>query len=177
MCKNFLSIPAQISILLYIYLPKFYFIMKQKLLFLFLFPVSYCYSQSAIQTLNSGSVIGTAASVSIGEIFVVPQNQNQTSSGIIGILTMLNNNNLEVDHFDLTEKITVYPNPTVAKIFFDTKEAISNESVSVYNNAGQVVLSKNIDSDHSLDLTSLSSGTYLIQFANQKFKTFKIIKR
>ncbi|MNX79774.1 hypothetical protein D3C86_1114160 [compost metagenome] len=77
---------------------------------------------------------------------------------------------------DLTEKITVYPNPTIAKIFFDTSEAISNESVSIYNNTGQLVLTKKIDIDHSLDLTTLSSGIYLIQFTNKTFKTFKIIK-
>ncbi|MCY1499165.1 hypothetical protein D3C87_58730 [compost metagenome] len=157
-------------------MPKFYKIMKQKLLFILLLPASYCYSQSVIQTLNSGSIIGSASTISIGEIVVVPQNQNQSSSGIIGILTEINNHNLEVPQLDLTEKITVYPNPTIAKIFFDTSEAISNESVSIYNNTGQLVLTKKIDIDHSLDLTTLSSGIYLIQFTNKTFKTFKIIK-
>jgi hypothetical protein len=150
--------------------------MKQKLLFILLLPASYCYSQSAIQTLNSGSIIGSASSISIGEIVVIPQNQNQSGSGIIGILTEINNHNLEVPQFDLTEKITVYPNPTISKIFFDTSETISNESVSIYNNAGQLILTKKIDPDHSLDLTTLSSGIYLIQFTNKTFKTFKIIK-
>lgn len=150
--------------------------MKQKLLFILLLPASYCYSQSAIQTLNSGSIIGSASSISIGEIVVIPQNQNQSGSGIIGILTEINNHNLEVPQFDLTEKITVYPNPTISKIFFDTSETISNESVSIYNNAGQLILTKKIDPDHSLNLTTLSSGIYLIQFTNKTFKTFKIIK-
>lgn len=150
--------------------------MKQSLLFTFLFITSIGSAQSLIQTVNSGSIIGTASSVSIGEIVVVPQNQIQSNSGIIGILVQINQQNLEVTHFELSDKIVVYPNPTVSKIFFKTNENLADEKVSIYNNVGQRVLQKQITSENALDLTELSSGIYLIQFSNKNLNTFKIIK-
>lgn len=133
-------------------------------------------AQSLVQSVNSGSIIASNTMVSIGEIVVVPQNQNLPSSGIIGILSEISKQTLEVAQFDLSDKITVYPNPTVAQLFFDSKETLKNEKVQVYNNAGQLVFEKAISGDNSIDLTTLSSGIYLIQLSNKTSKTFKIIK-
>lgn len=147
--------------------------MKHLLLFSFLVTGLTASSQSVIQTVNSGSIISPSSSVSIGEIVVVPQNQTQSSSGIIGILTQTQ---LEVPELELSEKITVFPNPTTATVYFQTSTDLTDEKISVYNLSGQLVSEKKITADNALDLTELSTGVYLIQFTNKKINSFKIIK-
>lgn len=149
--------------------------MKQKLVITALLAFSLSNAQSVIQTVNSGSVIASKSSISVGEIIVVPVNQVQSSSGIIGILATAQET-LEVPQFEIAKNIIVYPNPTVSKVFFDTKENLLDETVSVFSNSGQKVLDAKLTSENSLDLTALSSGIYVIQFSNKKFKSFKIIK-
>jgi Secretion system C-terminal sorting domain len=133
------------------------------------------YSQSTIQTINSGSLITANSSVSIGEIVINPVNQNQSSSGLIGILSQLNQQ-LEVPQFELSETIVVYPNPTEASILFKSTNSLASQKVTVYTTNGQLVAEKTIQSDNSVDLSNLSSGIYLIQLTSDKAKSFKIIK-
>ena len=125
-----------------------------------------------IQTVNSGSLIASRSSVSIGEIVIVPQNQSQSSSGIIGILLQT----LEVPQLELSNIITVFPNPTTATVYFQTVTNLSDEKVSVFNLSGQLISEKKITADNALDLSELSTGVYLIQFANNNIHSFKIIK-
>lgn len=147
--------------------------MKRLLLFSFLIAGYTACSQSVIQSVNSGSVISPSSSVSVGEIVVVPQNQNQSSSGLIGILTQTQ---LEVQHLELSEKITVFPNPTTSTIYFQTETILSDEKVSIFNLSGQLISQKQITADNALDLSDLSTGIYLIQFTNKNINSFKIIK-
>ena len=150
--------------------------MKQLLLFSFLIVTISASSQSVIQSVNSGSIIGASGSVSIGEIVVVPVNQSQSSSGIIGIFAQVTNP-LEVTQLELSEKITVYPNPTMASIYFQTDTNLVDEKISIFNLSGQLISQKQITGDNALDLSDLSSGVYLIQFTNKNINSFKIIKR
>ena len=150
--------------------------MKQLLLFSFLIVTISVSSQSVIQSVNSGSIIGASGSVSIGEIVVVPVNQSQSSSGIIGIFAQVTNP-LEVTQLELSEKITVYPNPTMASIYFQTDTNLVDEKISIFNLSGQLISQKQITGDNALDLSELSSGVYLIQFTNKNINSFKIIKR
>ena len=148
--------------------------MKQILLLSFLIVTLSASSQSVIQSVNSGSIIGVSSSVSVGEIVVVPVNQSQSSSGIIGILTQTQ---LEVPQLELSEKIKVFPNPTMASIYFQTETSLLGENVSVFNLSGQLVSEKKITENNALDLSELSAGVYLIQFSNKNINSFKIIKR
>ena len=149
--------------------------MKQLLLFTFLITTISASSQSVIQSVNSGSIISSSSSVSVGEIVVVPQNQTQSSSGIIGIFAQVTQT-LEVPQLELSEKITVFPNPTMAMIFFQTDTNLTDEKISIFNLSGQLISEKRVASDNSLDLTELSTGVYLIQFTNKNIHSFKIIK-
>lgn len=146
--------------------------MKQLLLFSFLIITISASSQSVVQSVNSGSLITSSSSVSIGEIVVVPVNPNQSSSGIIGILVQT----LEVPQLELNEKITVYPNPTTSTVFFQTDTNLADENISVFNLSGQLISEKKITADNALDLSELSTGIYLIQFTNKNINSFKIIK-
>ena len=148
--------------------------MKQLLFFSFLIVCFSVNSQTLIQSVNSGSIISSTSSVSIGEIVVVPQNQSQSSSGIIGILTQAT---LEVPQLELSQNITVYPNPTTSAIFFKTDTNLSDEKVSIFTISGQLVAEKQITADNTLDLSALASGVYVIKFTNKKINSFKIIKR
>ncbi|WP_284653647.1 T9SS type A sorting domain-containing protein [Flavobacterium terrisoli] len=150
--------------------------MKQ-LLLLTLLMISFSgNSQSVIQSINSGSIISNSSSVSIGEIVVVPQNQNQSSTGIIGLLAQTQQT-LEVPQLELGGKITVFPNPTTATVYFKTETNLLNEKVSIYNLSGQLVSKKQITANNALDLSELQAGVYLIRFNNKKINSFKIIKR
>lgn len=149
--------------------------MKQLLLFTFLITAISASSQSVIQSVNSGSIISASSSVSIGEIVVVPQNQTQSSSGIIGIFAQVTQP-LEVPQLELSEKITVFPNPTMSSIYFQTATNLADEKISVFNLSGQLISEKHVATDNSLDLSELSAGVYLIQFTNKNIHSFKIIK-
>ncbi|MFM2213753.1 MAG: hypothetical protein RL427_1016 [Bacteroidota bacterium] len=149
--------------------------MKRILLIPFLTLSLSATSQSVIQSVNSGSIIASSSSVSVGEIVVVPENQVQSSTGIIGILAQTQQP-LEVPQLELSEKITVFPNPTTATVYFQTDLRLLEEKVSIFNIAGQLISDIQITADNSLDLSSLSTGTYLIQFHNKNIHSFKIIK-
>ena len=149
--------------------------MKQLLLLSFLIVTFSASSQSVIQSVNSGSIISSSSSVSIGEIVVVPVNPSQSSSGIIGILAQVNQT-LEVPQLELSETITVFPNPTTATVFFKTNTNLLDEKVSIFNLSGQLISQKQITADNALDLSELSTGVYLIRFTNKNINSFKIIK-
>ncbi len=150
--------------------------MRKNLLITLLFCGALCNAQSVIQSINSGSIISANSTVGVGEIVVIPENQNQSATGLIGVLAQVNQQFLEVPSLELSDKITVYPNPTVAKIFFESKQSLANENVSVFNDAGQLVIQKKISSDNAVDLSDLAQGIYLIRISNYNTKTFKIIK-
>ncbi len=149
--------------------------MKKIILITLFFNSFLNYAQSTIQSVNSGSLITTSSSVSIGEIVVNPVNQYQSSSGLIGILSQVNQQ-LEVPQFELSENVVVYPNPTESSILFKSKENLNNEKVTIYNTNGQLITEKTILSDNSVDLSNLSTGIYLIQLSSKPKNSFKIIK-
>lgn len=151
--------------------------MKHFLLLLLLMISLSANCQSVIQSVNSGSIIATSSAISIGEIIVIPENANQSSSGIIGILAQVNQQNLEVPELALNNKIVVYPNPTMSSITFQTENNLENEKISIVNLSGQVVSKKQISSSNSIDLSELQTGVYLIQFENKTINSFKIIKK
>ncbi len=149
--------------------------MKKTILFASLLVTGFCSAQSVVQSVNSGSIIASSSSVSVGEIVVVPVNPNQTGSGTVGILSQYNQT-LEVAEFALAENIVAYPNPTTAGIFFKSNILLANEKVSVFNTNGQLVAEKTINAENSVDLSGLAGGLYIIQLSNDKTKSFKIIK-
>ena len=72
---------------------------------------------------------------------------------------------LATDNFAQNSHLLIYPNPTKGIINIETKEALY---VSVYNMLGRKVLESKIDETSNLvNLTNLSSGTYLINTRNE----------
>jgi len=130
-------------------------------------------AQALVQAVNSGAISTAASSVSVGEIFVTPA--NQPSSGLIGILAQAQQQ-LEVPELALTPKLTVYPNPTTAAVYFSGDGNLSGQTVSIFDQNGRKVAQPVIGTEQSVDLEMLSSGTYLITIGNNKNHSFKIIK-
>ncbi len=150
--------------------------MKKIILITLLFNACLNYAQSSIQTVNSGSIITASSSVSIGEIVINPVAQNQSSSGLIGILVQVNEQSLEVAEFEISETMIVYPNPTHSSISFKSTTDLTNEKVGVYGVNGQLLKEAKINSNNTIDLSELASGIYVIQFVSNPTQSFKIIK-
>jgi hypothetical protein len=103
------------------------------------------------------------------------------SSEIIGTLTItLENVVLGNNDHQLSENITIYPNPTSNFITISTKEN-SISSINIYNILGKEILKVNtiISNQLEVNLTDLSSGIYLIKVtdSNGKSTLKKVVKR
>ncbi len=73
------------------------------------------------------------------------------------------------------QEVTFYPNPAINIVNFSLNETI--ESVTLYNILGQEVVTKQVNSNEfSLDISNLSSGTYLAKLNNNKSQTVKLVK-
>jgi hypothetical protein len=72
------------------------------------------------------------------------------------------NNNISLGNeiFDLEKAISLYPNPVSDSVHIQLPDTIYLESVTIFNNLGQVVLE---DSKIDFSLSSISSGVYEIQ--------------
>ena len=145
---------------------------------LFLFAIlSFFYNSNAQSSFNSGGMIAHNATISVGEIIVMPSSSNQSPSGLISMVVEMEGTLLEVSDFKINDTISVYPNPTTAKINFVTSESLENQKINVYNNLGQFVIEKTIDNSKSIDLSNLSEGIYVLTLNNNSGKSFKIIKK
>ena len=117
---------------------------------------------------NLGSVArGDGALRIIGNNALVARNLLVTTKGwtLTGETYSPNNCTLSSDSFKNEKSVNVYPNPTKGIINIETKEALL---VSVYDLLGRKVLESKIDETSNLvNLTNLSSGTYLINTRNE----------
>lgn len=75
--------------------------------------------------------------------------------------------------------IKIYPNPTSSKVFFDNSKEYFKE-VGIYNYLGQEVKRssfKTYETNQEIDLSSLSSGVYVLKFIKENnISSLKIIK-
>lgn len=75
--------------------------------------------------------------------------------------------------------IIIYPNPTSSKVFFDNSKEYFKE-VNIYNYLGQEVKRssfKTYETNQEIDLSSLSSGVYVLKFIKENnISSLKIIK-
>ncbi len=73
-------------------------------------------------------------------------------------------------------KVNVFPNPTTGRLQVFAKAPI--ETLAVYNMLGEVLLSKDIDSDQAqLDVSALAPGCYLLSCTNDRHaRTIRFVK-
>ena len=83
--------------------------------------------------------------------------------------------NLSVTEIEINQGITFYPNPVKDIVNFSSENAIEN--IIIYNILGQEVLSKKVNSNElSIDISNLSTGTYVAKLNNNKSQTVKLVK-
>lgn len=77
-------------------------------------------------------------------------------------------------------KIKVFPNPTVDFLYIDLDGNLSNDNgyqIEIYNSRGELKLERELMTSGKIDLTSLSSGTYILRISSEDVQgTVKIIK-
>ncbi|PIF46361.1 putative secreted protein (Por secretion system target) [Chryseobacterium sp. 52] len=149
--------------------------MRKKITFLLLGLPVFGFAQSVIGNINSGAISDTNFTHSVGEIYVIPADPDQASSGTMGmlyqsVLQVLGVKELEKD------QIKIYPNPTTDFVHITLNSKSKIDEAEVYDTAGRLVLKTRLDSG-KLDLRSLNSGIYMISFKNPDLKPIKIIKK
>lgn len=76
-----------------------------------------------------------------------------------------NNESLGTNSFSLNESVvTVYPNPTKSIINVTISDSSENEIIKIFNQLGQLVYTKEASYENSIDLSSLSRGTYILNY-------------
>lgn len=133
------------------------------------------FAQSVIGNINSGAISADSFTHSVGEIYVIPSDPDQSSSGTMGMLyqtvfRVLGVSELEKDH------VKIYPNPTTDFVHVTLISKSKIEDIEVYDTAGRLVLKTKPESD-KIDLRSLPAGVYMISFKNSDIKPIKIIKK
>ncbi len=84
-----------------------------------------------------------------------------------------------VSDLSYQNQFSIYPNPAESYVYVELKNATSNASVSIYNQNGQLVYTKNLkDSAEKLSLEDLANGMYIIQVTDSKlnYKQKLIVK-
>lgn len=74
------------------------------------------------------------------------------------------------ENFNKKDDFKIYPNPTKNSLNIQSKEDLKIQNVSVFNTLGQLVLKIN-NSSTSIDVSSLTSGTYFIEVVSDKGTT------
>ncbi|MDR2236109.1 MAG: T9SS type A sorting domain-containing protein [Chryseobacterium sp.] len=149
--------------------------MRKKIMFLLFGVPVFGFAQSAIGNINSGAVSEAGFSHSVGEIYVIPDDPDQSSSGTMGMLYQTVLHVLGVSEIE-KESVKVYPNPTADFVHITLSSNSRIENAEVYDTAGRLVLKAKLDGG-KLDLRSLHPGMYMISFKNPDIQPIKIIKK
>lgn len=133
------------------------------------------YAQSAIGNINSGALSDDNLAYSVGEIYVVADNPDQTGSGTMGLFQSTTIQILGITEV-VKDEIKIYPNPTTDFVYVKLESKTKIDYAEVYDISGKLVLKRKIDSD-KIDLRQLKEGNYLLKFNNPELKAIKIIKK
>lgn len=145
--------------------------MRQTFIVFFSIAAGGAYAQSAI---SSGSVSGSTLIHSVGELYVMPVNANQVSSGTIGAVSRIEFLTLGIDEVVANTTIKIYPNPTANSVFFESTEPVS--IIEIFDMNGRLIATRKVENNKT-DLSLLQSGTYIIKTNNKQNQSFKIIKK
>lgn len=132
-------------------------------------------AQSVIGSINSGAVSTDGFSHSVGEIYVIPTDPDQASSGTMGMLYQSVLQILGVSELE-KNNVKIYPNPTADFIYVKLSSKSKIEGAEIYDLSGKLIFRTKLDSEQ-LDLRLLPQGVYMIVFKNSDLKPVKIIKK
>ncbi len=150
--------------------------MKKTAFLLFIFYSCCIHAQSVIGSINSGALSNNTGQFSVGEIFVVPVNTNEANSGTLGILYQLQFVATGINNHLYSDDARFYPNPVNNILYFESKSNAMISELYVYDVNGKMVKTMKLSSN-TIDMTSLSAGTYIIKTNSSSIEPFKIIKQ
>jgi len=81
-------------------------------------------------------------------------------------------NTLSTEHFDLIDKIILYPNPS--SDFIQISSLIETKKYQIYNSLGTLISSDIISANENINIINLTNGLYFLKLENGS--TFKFIK-
>ncbi|MBK8368584.1 MAG: T9SS type A sorting domain-containing protein [Bacteroidetes bacterium] len=89
----------------------------------------------------------------------------------------LNMNTVGIHEKQLTNTLSIYPNPANEVIHVNTSTSLTNESYNIVNTLGQTILNGKLENEHStIDVQTLESGIYFLQIGGKQTQSTKIIK-
>jgi uncharacterized repeat protein (TIGR01451 family) len=131
---------------------------------------------STNQAMSSGYIayrIKPVSTISVGNTI------NNTAAIYFDVNAPIITNNAQVTLFDVTgtdEKVTqligVAPNPAQQVIYIMGKN-YQNQTASIYDAVGKLVLRKLVQGNQGLDINTLSKGIYFVELAGQRAKFVK----
>lgn len=148
--------------------------MKYIILSILLLKSIYAFGQNT-SSVNSGAIQNNNIMHSVGEVFVISNNENNISSGIIAVTTQIEFFTLGTEEILLSEDIRVYPNPANNSLNLNTNKKI--KKIFIYNTSGQLVSEQILNNANRVNLTNLSKGIYFLKTENPNIKSIKIIKK
>nr|WP_322623338.1 T9SS type A sorting domain-containing protein [uncultured Flavobacterium sp.] len=151
--------------------------MKQQLLLLTtLLGAWSAFAQSGIGHNNAGGLSVNNYAHAVGEIYVVPQNPNNLSSGLLGAVTKVTFTSLGTDTYAEMQGVKYYPNPVESNLTVELPEQAVLANAVLYDIKGSRV-SLPPANGNVLNLSGLSAGTYFLTFAETNIKPIKIVKK
>lgn len=132
------------------------------------------YAQNSVGSLSSGSLSAANYSHGVGEIYVVPQNPNQSAGSVVAIASQIVFGTLGTEDYIISGNVKYYPNPTKDFLTVELPEAADLGKAELYDIKGskaQFTITSN-----RIDIAPLPTGVYFLTFPNTKIKPIKIVK-
>jgi len=150
--------------------------MKCILLLLLLACSTGLFGQSVISSVNAGAQSSNSMIFSVGEIFVLPENDgDEASSGLMGVVAHVAFFVTGVNDRLSTDDVRAYPNPTSQTLFFETQNTALTH-VSIFDAHGREVVVKQL-SGNQVDMSELPNGVYFVRTNMEHIAPFRIIKQ
>ncbi|RED50309.1 T9SS type A sorting domain-containing protein [Seonamhaeicola aphaedonensis] len=83
-------------------------------------------------------------------------------------IQVLDSNPLSTSDFELSKKISLYPNPVQSHFSIQTKNGVEISKISIYNTLGAKVAVNPVLVGNKYDISSLASGMYLVKISDDK---------
>ncbi len=84
------------------------------------------------------------------------------------IASSINGNGLNVNSVDFNNSIFIYPNPAKNILNYQIKDVVDIDKITINDITGKAVFTTNVNIyDNSIDISSLSSGIYFVNFKSE----------